>query len=433
MKILLKGGRVIDPSQKLDDDLDILIDNGVIAALGKDLLPAPKPRKADGHDTKIIDLEGLVIAPGLIDMHTHLREPGFEYKETIQTGSEAACTGGFTAVACMANTDPVNDNRSVTEFIRRKAAECNLVRVYPVSAITLNLEGKTLTEFWDQKEAGAVALSDDGRPLKDSALMRRALEYADSLHIPVISHCEDPYLSAGGAMNEGLVSTETGIPPIPAIAEDIMVIRDILLSEYTRTAVHIAHVSTAGAVRAIREAKKRGVRVTAETAPHYFSLTDESVAAFDTNTKVYPPLRSAEDVQAVKEGLRDGTIDAIASDHAPHAATDKDMEFEYAANGLIGLETSLGLSLKLVEAGILTLSELVMKMSTAPATILRVPGGTLQPGHCADITVIDLNRSWTVDKMRSRSKSRNTPFHGWSLKGKAVLTVMGGNISYEDR
>lgn len=434
MKILLKGGRVVDPSQQLDDELDVLIDQGVIVALGKNLAPAAsKSRKTDGQEFRILDLKGLVVTPGLIDMHTHLREPGFEYKETIQTGSEAACAGGFTAVACMANTNPVNDNHSVTELIRRKAAECNLVRVYPISAVTLNLEGKAMTEFWNQKEAGAVALSDDGKPVKDSALMRRALEYAYTLQLPVISHCEDPNLSAGGAMNEGVVSTETGIPGVPAIAEDIMVIRDILLCEYTRTAVHIAHVSTAGAVRAIREAKKRGVQVTAETAPHYFSLTDEAVVAFDTHAKVYPPLRSAEDVQAIKDGLKDGTIDVIATDHAPHASTDKEMEFEYAASGLIGLETSLGLSLRLVEEGVLSLSSLIQRMSTAPAAILKVSGGTLQPGLPADMTVIDLNRSWTVDRECSRSKSRNTPFHGWSLKGKAVLTIMDGRITYEDR
>jgi dihydroorotase len=431
MNLLLKGARIVDPSRNVDEQLDILIEGEIIANMGKNL-PLPRAQTEKNQDVHVMDLKGLVVVPGLIDMHTHLREPGFEYKETIGTGSEAACAGGFTAVAAMANTSPINDNRSVTEFIRRKAAESNLVRVYPVAAITINLEGKVLTEFWDLKEAGAAALSDDGKPVKDSALMRRALEYAYSLALPVISHCEDPYLSAGGAMNEGAVSTETGLPGIPGIAEDVMVARDIMISEFTGTAVHIAHVSTEGAVRIIREAKKRGVKVTAETAPHYFSLTDDALETFDVNAKVYPPLRSRKDVEAIKEGLRDGVIDVIASDHAPHASTDKDVEFEYAATGLVGLETSLGLSLRLVQEGVLTLPQLIMKMSTAPAAVLKVPGGSLSPGNVADITVIDPNRSWTVDKMKFRSKSRNTPFHGWTLKGKAVLTIKGGAITYED-
>ncbi len=431
MITLLKGARVIDPSQNIDEQLDLLIEGNLITKMGKDI-PAEQSRKKEGPDIRILDLKGLVIAPGLIDIHTHLREPGFEYKETIQTGSEAACAGGFTAVACMANTNPINDNRSITEFICRKALETALVRVYPISAITMNLEGKALTEFWDMKEAGAVALSDDGKPVRDSALMRRALEYAYSLGLPVISHCEDPYLSAGGVMNEGMVSTETGLPGIPGIAEDIMVVRDIMLCEFTRTAVHIAHVSTEGAVRSIREAKKRGVCVTAETAPHYFTLTDEAVGAFDVNAKVYPPLRGKADVQAVKEGLRDGTIDVIASDHAPHGVTDKEVEFEYASTGLIGLETSLGLSLRLVEEGILTLNQLITKMSTGPAAVLKIPGGSLKAGSPADLTVINLNRSWIVDKAHFRSRSRNTPFHGWTIKGKAVLTMKGGVITHED-
>jgi dihydroorotase len=425
MKLLLKGGRVVDPGRGIDEPLDILVDEGVIVHTAPHV-------DATGPEMEVLDVGGLVVTPGLVDMHVHLREPGFEYKETIRTGSEAACAGGFTAVACMANTHPVNDHRAVTEFIRRKAAEADLVHVYPVSAISMNLEGKTLCEFWDQKSAGAVAFSDDGRTVRDSALMRRALEYAYSLDMPVLCHCEDPDLSAGGVMNEGVVSTGKGLPGIPSIAEDIIVIRDILLCEFSRTAVHIAHVSTRGAVQAIREAKSRGVRVTAETAPHYFTLTDEAIGDFDTNAKVYPPLRRPEDVAAVREGLRDGTIDAIASDHAPHAQTEKEVEFELAATGLVGLETSLGLSLRLVTEGILSLSDLVEKMSLAPSRILKVPGGTLAPGSPADITVMALDRPWRVDKDRLRSRSRNTPFHGWILPGRAVLTIKGGRVVYRD-
>lgn len=431
MDLLLKGGRVVDPSRDIDEFLDVLIRGGKIVEVGRDIPVQPSPRDKEA-DIRIIPLNGFIVAPGLIDMHTHLREPGFEYKETIQTGSEAACAGGFTAVACMANTAPVNDSRSVTEFIRRKAAETNRIHLYPVAAITMNLEGKMLTEFRDLKEAGAVALSDDGRSVKDSALMRRALEYAFSIDLPVISHCEDSYLSAGGTMNESLFSTELGLTGIPNIAEDIMVARDIMLCEYTKSAVHIAHVSTEGAVRIIRAAKARGIRVSAETAPHYVTLIDEAIGDYDVNARVYPPLRREADVQALKEGLRDGTIDVIASDHAPHAATDKEVEFEMAATGLIGMETSLGLSLRLLDEGVLSLGQLIMKMSTGPASVLKVPGGTLAPGSPADVTVIDLNRSWTVDRERFRSKSRNTPFHGWTLKGKAVLTIKGGEVTYSD-
>jgi dihydroorotase len=365
-------------------------------------------------------------------MHTHLREPGFEYKETIETGSRAAAAGGFTAVACMPNTQPVNDSRSVTEFIKKKAALCSLVHVYPIAAISVGSAGGTLTDFRDLQDAGAVGFSDDGKPVLNSALMRRALEYATSIAMPVICHCEDTKLSAGGAMNEGFVSTELGLPAIPALAEDVMTARDILIAEYTGTAVHIAHVSTAGAVDLVRQARMRGVRVTAETAPHYVTLTEEALRTFDTACKVNPPLRTQKDVDALKEGLRDGTIDCIASDHAPHATTDKDMEFEHAASGMVGLETSLALSLRLVADGILSLPQLVQKMSTHPARILRIPGGTLQTGADADITVMDLEKNWIVDRMTFQSRSRNTPFHGRQMKGKAVMTIMGGRITYSE-
>jgi len=432
-KLLLRGGRVIDPSQDLDSEMDLLIEEGKIVEIREDLyISGIDSQKTSGTDFKILDLQGMVVVPGLIDMHTHLREPGFEYRETIRTGSEAASHGGFTSVACMPNTRPVNDNRSVTEFIRRKATECNLVNVYPIAAISRNSEGTTLTEFWDLKDAGAVAFSDDGKSVMNSALMRRALEYASSLDMPIISHCEDTGLSAGGTINEGLISTELGLAGIPAMAEDVMVARDIIISEFTGAVLHIAHVSTAGAVRLIRDARERGIRVTAETAPHYFSLTDEAVKEFDTNAKVYPPLRSMEDVIAIKEGLRDGTIAVIASDHAPHAITDKEVEYEYASSGISGLETALALSLKLVTDGILTLNQLIEKMSTNPARILHIPKGTLQVGADADITVIDLEKVWMVESHGLHSKGKNSPFLGWQVKGKAILTIVGGEIKHQE-
>ena len=433
MKLLLAGGRIIDPSQGLDEHMDILIENGKIFEIGKSAhKPKADSRKSAAREINVVDIKGMVVVPGLIDMHTHLREPGFEYRETIQTGSEAGTAGGFTSVACMPNTDPVNDTRSVTEYIKRKAASCNLVNVYPIASISMGSEGVSLTEFIDLKDAGAVAFSDDGKPVTNSALMRRALEYASSLDMSIVSHCEDTCLSHGGSMNEGFVSTELGLQAIPNIAEDAIVARDIIIADYTGALLHIAHVSTAGAVRLIRDAKARGLRVTAETAPHYFTLTDEALREFDTCAKVNPPLRTIEDVEAVKEGLRDGTIDVIASDHAPHASTDKEVEFEYASFGITGLETSLALSLRLVNDGILTLGQLILMMSTNPARILNIPKGTLMTGGDADITVIDPNKNWTVDRDMLRSKGKNTPFHGQVMKGKAIMTIKDGEIKYQD-
>jgi len=425
MKMLLKAGRVIDPSQNFDSQMDIFIEEGKIASITDHM---------DGisEDTRIINLEDMIVLPGLVDMHTHLREPGYEYKETIRSGSEAAAAGGFTAIACMPNTHPINDNRTVTEYILKRSEECNLVHVYPVAAISRNSEGKILAEFGDLKEAGAVAFSDDGKPVMNGLLMRRALEYASSLDRVIISHCEDLQLSAGGLMNEGKISTQLGLPGIPTLAEEIMVARDILLAQFTGAALHIAHVSSAGAVRMIRDAKARGIRVTAETTPHYFTLTDEALLNFDTNTKVNPPLRSREDLQAVREGLRDGTLDVIVTDHAPHAVTDKEVEFEYAASGISGLETALGLSLKLVDDGLLTLHELIRKMSVNPAKILNIPSGTLRQGADADITVFHPGKSWTVDPSTWRSQGKNSPFFGWTLKGKIMMTMVGGKIVYQD-
>ncbi len=425
MKILLKGGRVIDPAQNLDGQMDLLLENGKIAAIAEAVGSIPE-------DARLLDLKGMIILPGLVDMHTHLREPGYEYKETIRSGSEAAAVGGFTSIACMPNTLPVNDNRTVTEYILKRAKECDTVHVYPVAAVSRNSEGKILAEFGDLKEAGAIAFSDDGKPVMNSILMRRALEYASSLDRIIISHCEDRNLSAGGLMNEGKISTELGLPGIPTLAEDVMVARDLLLAEFSGAALHIAHVSSAGAVRMIRDAKKRGVRVTAETTPHYFTLTDEAVTNFDTNTKVSPPLRSREDLQAVREGLRDGTLDAIVTDHAPHALTDKEVEFEYAANGISGLETALALSLTLVDDGLLTLSELVRKMSVNPAKILNIPKGTLRPGADADITVLNPGKTWVVDPSNWRSQGKNTPFFGWTLKGKVIMTLVQGRIVHQE-
>ncbi len=423
MKLLLKGARVIDPSRNLDAPMDVLVEDGKIAGC--------KPGIKAPSGATVLDLAGMIVVPGLIDMHTHLREPGYEYRETVASGAAAAVAGGFTSIACMPNTRPVNDNRSVTEFILRKAAEANLANIYPIGAISMNSDGKQMTEFWDLREAGIVALSDDGNPVMDAALMRRAMEYADSLNLPVIQHCEDKNLSAGGLMNEGYPSTLLGLPGIPAIAEEIMVARDILIAEYTGTRIHFAHVSTVGSVRLIRDAKKRGLQVTAETAPHYFTLTDESLRDYDTNYKVSPPLRGKTDVSAVKEGLADGTLDAIACDHAPHGRTDKEVEFEYAANGISGLETSLGLSLSLVHEGVLSWPELIAKMSCNPARILNLPKGTLARGADADITVIHPELAWSVDAAAFHSLGKNSPFSGRKLKGRAVLTIVGGDIKYD--
>ncbi len=431
MKILLTGARVIDPTQKLDAAMDVFLENGKIAKIGSDLLKSVKSKESE--KVKIIELTDMILTPGLIDMHTHLREPGFEYKETVASGAAAAVAGGFTSIACMPNTLPVNDNRSITEFIRRKAAEADLANVYPVGAISKDSSGSQLTEFWDLKDAGVVALSDDGKPVMDAALMRHAMEYAHSLELPIISHCEDINLSGGGLINEGYYSTILGLSGIPGIAEEAMVARDILIAEFTKTCIHIAHVSTAGSVRLIRDAKKRGLSVTAETAPHYFTLTDEVLQGYDTNLKVNPPLRSVQDVAAIKEGLADGTLDVIACDHAPHGRTDKELEFEYAEKGISGLETSLALSLRLIQDKVISWPELIAKMSANPARILRLPKGTLRTGADADITVIDPQFKWTVDVKSFRSRGKNSPFHGRKMQGKAIFTIVGGDIKFDGR
>lgn len=420
--LLLKGGRLIDPANNIDrKNSDIWVIDGSIAM----------PPDAPPADTATIDVTGKWITPGLIDMHVHLREPGQEYKETIASGAQAAAAGGFTGVACMPNTSPVNDCASITRFICEQAALCD-ARVYPVGSISTASEGKKLAEFGEMKAAGAVALSDDGLPVLDSQLMRRALEYSASHAMLVISHAEESSLSRNGCMNEGAVSTRLGLKGIPAAAESIMVYREIALAELTGVPIHIAHVSTAESVALIRSAKERGVKVTAETAPHYFTLTDEAVTGYNTNAKMNPPLRSSRDREAIRKALADTTLDAVATDHAPHSILEKEVEFSTAANGIIGLETALPLTLALVKENIITPTRLVELLSSQPAAILGVPGGSLAHGAAADITVIDPDRIFTYTEESIVSTSKNSPFIGWNFEGKAVLTLLGGRITHND-
>jgi dihydroorotase len=411
---------------------DLLIENGKIAQIAPEIRGGKSLSSGDNAGTTVLDMAGKIVAPGLIDMHTHLREPGFDHKETIASGLAAAVAGGFTSIACMPNTDPVNDAPAVTAFILEKAAACNLANVYPIAAISPKSQGAALAPFGDLRAAGAVGFSDDGKPVMNAALMRSALELALSLDMPIIAHCEDMNLSGCGVMHEGALSAELGLAGIPGVSEEVMVARDLLLSGYTGAPVHICHVSTAGSVRLLREAKARRIKVTAETAAHYFTLTCEAIRTWGTLAKVNPPLRTREDLEAIREGLCDGTIDAIASDHAPHAAADKEAGWDRAASGLTGLETSLAVSLGLVHEGVLALSRLIEKMTTLPARILRIPKGTLAIGADADITVIDPAREWTIDRTRLVSRGANTPFHGRTVKGKAVLTLVGGRICFRD-
>jgi len=423
MSLLIRNGRVVDPAASVDGVQDVLVAGDRIERLGREL-PAP-----DG--ATVVDAAGKVVCPGFIDIHVHLREPGFEYKETVASGTRAAAAGGFTAVCCMANTHPVNDNRSITDYIRARAAMDGAVRVYPIGAVTRGLGGKELAELAELAEAGCVAFSDDGKCVMNAALYRRAMEYTLPFGAPVISHAEDDHLADGGAMHEGVVSTELGMPGVPAAAEDVMVARDILLAELTGAHLHIAHLSTAGAVRLVREAKARGVHVTAEVTPHHLLLTDEAVRAFDANTKMNPPLRSRRDAEALLEGLLDGTIDCIATDHAPHAQSEKEGEFDLAAFGIVGLETAVGLLLdRLVRPGILPLPTLVARLSRDPARLLGLPGGSLAPGAPADLTILDPAAEWTVDPARFESRSRNTPFGGWRLTGRPWKTIVGGRIAW---
>ncbi len=421
MRILIKGGKVVDPAQGLDDLRDVLVEDGRILDL-----VAPGLETGFNDDVEVIEAAGLIVTPGLVDMHVHLREPGEEYKETIATGTAAAAAGGFTAVAAMPNTIPVNDNRSQTEFILEQARLTGSVHVFPVAAMTVGSEGKELCQYGELAGAGAVAVSDDGRPVTSSQMMRRVLEYSQVFNLIAISHAEDLSLSAGGVMNEGSMSTRLGLAGIPAEAEEIAIYRDIKLAALAKAPLHLAHVSTAGSVEIIRQAKAQGLRITAETAPHYFSLTEEAVAGYRTEAKMNPPLRTQNDVDAIIQGLADGTLDAVATDHAPHSEIEKKLEFERASFGIIGLETALPLTLNLVRKGHLTLSRAIELLSTNPSKILGIPGGSLTPGQPADLTLIDLNASWVVKASRFKSLSRNTPFEGQTMTGQAVLTMVNG-------
>lgn len=421
--LFLHGGRVVDPSQGLDEVAGVLIDDGRIAAVG--------PRLADGvgADAERIDCTGLVVAPGFIDVHCHLREPGREDVETIATGARAAAAGGFTAVCAMPNTDPVTDNQAAVGFMVRQGQRARAARVYPIGAVSLGQKGLALAEFGEMVGAGAVAVSDDGKPVASAHLMRTALEYARTFGIPVADHCEEPTLAAGGAMNEGLMSAKMGLQGIPSEAEEIMAIRDILLARRTGGHVHLCHMSTRGSVDLIRWGKERGINVTAEVCPHHISLTEEAVNGYDTNAKMNPPLRTADDVQALQQAVRDGVIDVIATDHAPHHYDEKEREFADAPNGIVGLETALSVNVTwLVKPGIIDVMTLIDKMSVAPARIFHLPGGTLRTGSAADLTVFDPAAEWTVNPAHFKSKGRNSPYAGMTLTGRVHYTLVEGQV-----
>ncbi len=427
MKRLLKGGHLVDPTQGIDGTRDVLLDGDRVAAVGQDLPAEP--------GTEVVEIpEGLVVCPGFVDMHVHLREPGQEHKETIASGTAAAAAGGFTAVACMPNTEPVNDSAAVTRSIVERAALSGVVRVYPIGAVSKGMRGESLSEIADLKGAGCVAVSDDGRPVVSALLMRRALEYAGMFGIPVIDHCEEPTLKGEGVAHEGYVASILGLRGIPATAESIMVERDLALAEVTGGAVHLAHLSTRQSLRAMEAAKSRGLGATCEVTPHHFTLTDERLTgpvSYDTNLKMNPPLRERADVDAVLQGLRNGTVDAIATDHAPHQQDEKAVEFDRAPFGIIGLETAVPLALdRLVHRGVVTLRRLVQLMSVNPSRILNLPGGSLRPGRPADVTILAPSAAIMVDLGRSRSRSRNSPFDGWKLRGAVAATIVGGRVVF---
>jgi len=428
-RLVIKGGRVLDPASNLDAVCNIYVMAGRIASI--------KPVDADSTELTpgapgldIIDASGMLVIPGMIDCHTHLREPGYEYKETIATGTAAAASGGFTTVMCMANTSPVNDNESVTRYILKQAGSTG-VRVMPIGALTAGQKGERLTEMGELKSAGCVAVSDDGVPVADASVMRRGLEYSRAFNLTVISHAEDLSLAGPGVMNEGAVSTRLGLPGIPNAAEDVVIARDISLAELTGGRLHVAHVSTAGGVALIRAAKLRGVRVTAEATPHHLSLTDEAVSGYNTHAKMSPPLRTKADCEALAAGVADGTIDCIATDHAPQSTIEKDVEFAKAANGIIGLETAFSIIYGLVEAGAFSLTTAVAAMTVNPAKAFGLASGTLRVGSAADITIIDLEKTWTVEPSILKSKSKNTPWAGVRMKGQVIKTIAGGKVIFE--
>ncbi|UCF79405.1 MAG: dihydroorotase [Candidatus Eiseniibacteriota bacterium] len=422
--LLLRGGRVIDPASDLDEVCDVLLSRGRIQSVGGSAQAGP--------GAEVLEVSGKLVVPGLIDMHVHLREPGREDEETIESGGRAAARGGFTTVACMANTQPPIDTSGMVRYVLEAAERSSPVRVLPVAAATVGLKGEAPTEIFDLRAAGAAALSDDGNFIKNSEVARRVMEYARMAGLTLISHCEDSYLAEGGVMHEGYRSTVLGLKGIPAASETAAVARELALAELTQVRLHVAHVSTGGAVKLIREAKSRGLRVTAETAPHYLLLTDEVVADYDTSAKVNPPIRSKEDRDAILEGLKDGTIDVVASDHAPHCEEEKDVEFDVAAFGLVGLETTVGLLMAfLVKSGLVPLSRVIAALTVAPSTALGIDAGRIAPGQLADVTVIDPDLAWEVDPLSFASKSRNTPFRGTKLVGRAVTTIVGGKIVYQ--
>jgi dihydroorotase len=419
-KLVIKNGRVIDPSQDLDTICDIAIEDGVIREIA---------RSINSTGSEVFDASGFVVAPGFIDMHVHLREPGFEHSETIETGSRTAAAGGFTSICCMPNTKPVNDSPTVTHYILERARQKAPVNVYPIGAITKDSAGEELASIASMKKAGIVAISDDGRPVMNARVTRRAMEQARSLNLPLIQHCEDLHLSAGGDMHEGVASTRLGLRGIPRASEDVMVARDILLAELTGVRYHVAHISSKNAVQMVAYAKAKGLPVTAEATPHHFALADSDIPPYDSNYKMKPPLRDACDVSAVTDGLVNGTIDAIATDHAPHPGDEKMQEFERCPFGILGLETAIALSLQhLYHSGKVKLPRLISAFTASPASILSLDRGTLRPGSVADVTVFSLDYEWTYDVNRSPSKSRNTPFHGQRFKGGAIATIVGGQV-----
>ncbi len=425
MKLLIANGHLIDPIVGQNSGKNLLIEDGKVVALlnQKESFPS---------DAEIFDATGLIVAPGFIDLHVHLREPGQEHKETIATGAECAAVGGWTSVCAMPNTKPINDNAAITRFIIEQSNRAGFSNVFPIGAVTKSSDGLELAEIGDMKSAGAVAMSDDGRPVPNAGMMRRALEYARDFGMCIVDHCEDKSLSSGGVMHEGRMSLLLGLKGMPAEAEDLDTIRDVMLAEMTDSHVHIAHISSKGAVEAVRRAKKNGLKVTCEVTPHHFTLTDEIVEGYDTNTKMSPPIRSKEHLEAILEGIKDGTIDAIATDHAPHHADEKALDFDHAPFGITGLETAIGLAFdKLVHTGIIDLVRLVEMCSTNPAKIFSLENrGTLQVGSIADVTILDPNLNWIYDVSKTKSKSKNSPFNGWKFQGCAVATIVGGKIVY---